>query len=186
MSPAHSSERPALIGAIWAQTGSGIIGEAGTMPWHVPEDLKHFKRVTAGHPVIMGRRTWESFPDKFRPLPGRTNIVLTTNTGSFEQLRAAGAEPAQSLDEALALAARSEGSEEIWIIGGGAVYAQAMEHIDTALVTRLDLQLTGDTTAPQLPDGFEQVLCDPEAGWHTSTSQIRYRFEAWHNRRTSP
>ena len=65
------------LGAIWAQTDAGIIGRDGDMPWYAPEDLAHFKKVTLGAPVIMGRRTWESFPPRFRPLPGRTNIVIS-------------------------------------------------------------------------------------------------------------
>ena len=66
-----------VVGMIWAQTVDGVIGRDGTMPWHLPEDLAHFRRTTQGHPVIMGRRTWESFPEKYRPLPGRTNIVVS-------------------------------------------------------------------------------------------------------------
>ena len=65
------------LGLVWAQARGGVIGKDGGMPWHVPEDLAHFKAVTSGHPVIMGRRTWESFPARFRPLPGRRNIVVT-------------------------------------------------------------------------------------------------------------
>lgn len=186
MSRAHSNEQGTLLGAIWAQADNGVIGDQGSMPWHVPEDLAHFKRVTSGHPVIMGRRTWESFPEKFRPLPGRTNIVLTSQVDSYAQLRAAGASPVPSLEKALALAAQCPGSEEIWIIGGGAVYAQSIDKIDTAVITRLDLEIAGDTKAPQLPAGFDRSVCDPTDGWHTSKSQIRYRFEAWHKRRTLP
>ena len=66
------------MGLVWAQTTAGVIGKDGDMPWHLPEDMKHFTRLTTGHPVIMGRKTWLSFPDKYRPLPGRTNIVVTT------------------------------------------------------------------------------------------------------------
>ena len=69
------------VGMIWAQTPDRVIGRDGTMPWHLPEDLAHFKEHTLGHPVIMGRRTWESFPERFRPLPGRTNIVITSSPG---------------------------------------------------------------------------------------------------------
>ena len=67
------------LGLVWAQARGGVIGKDGGMPWHVPEDLAHFKAVTSGHPVIMGRRTWESFPARFRPLPGRRNIVVTAS-----------------------------------------------------------------------------------------------------------
>src|SRR4051794_21906836 len=69
------------LGLVWAQTTAGVIGKDGDMPWHLPEDMSHFSRLTSGHPVIMGRKTWLSFPDKYRPLPGRTNIVVTTQEG---------------------------------------------------------------------------------------------------------
>lgn len=72
------------LGAIWAQTIDGVIGRNGTMPWHVPEDLKHFQEVTTGKPVIMGRRTWESLPDAYKPLPGRTNIIVSRSVGAVE------------------------------------------------------------------------------------------------------
>ncbi len=71
------ADRP-VIGAIWAQTTNGVIGRDGGMPWSLPEDMAFFRRTTTGHPVIMGRRTWESLPERFRPLPGRTNIVVTS------------------------------------------------------------------------------------------------------------
>ena len=88
------------LGLIWAEARGGVIGKDGGMPWHVPEDLAHFKERTTGHPVIMGRRTWESFPERFRPLPDRRNIVVTTDA----EWAADGAERASSLDEALAQA----------------------------------------------------------------------------------
>lgn len=72
------------LGAIWAQTIDGVIGRDGVMPWHVPEDLAHFKEATAGKPVIMGRRTWESLPDTYKPLPGRTNIVVSRSVDTVE------------------------------------------------------------------------------------------------------
>ena len=88
------------LGLIWAQARGGVIGKDGGMPWHVPEDLAHFREVTTGAPVIMGRRTWESFPSRFRPLPGRRNIVVTHSDSWANE----GAERAPSLDAALELA----------------------------------------------------------------------------------
>ncbi|MDO4255585.1 MAG: dihydrofolate reductase [Kocuria sp.] len=79
---AHDTSRSPLIGGIWAQTPGGVIGVDGGIPWHLPEDLKFFARTTIGHPVVMGRRTWESFPERFRPLPGRPNIVVTSRPES--------------------------------------------------------------------------------------------------------
>ena len=87
------------LGAIWAQTIDGVIGRNGVMPWHVPEDLQHFQEVTTGKPVIMGRRTWESLPGTYKPLPGRTNIVVSRSVGTVEARD--GAIWAPSLDAAL-------------------------------------------------------------------------------------
>ncbi|WP_296192051.1 dihydrofolate reductase [uncultured Microbacterium sp.] len=158
------------IGLIWAQAHDGVIGARGAMPWHVPEDLAHFKQITLGHPVVMGRRTWESFPERFRPLPGRRNIVVTRDAGWI----ADGAERAGSLDEALSLASET-GAEVAWIIGGGQLYAEAIARADVLEVTELDLTVAGDTHAPA-PDGFDIVARDPESGWHSSTSGIPFRY----------
>jgi hypothetical protein len=108
------------IAMIWGQASSGVIG---TMPWHLPEDFKHFRSLTAGQPVIMGRRTWDSLPEKSRPLPGRTNIVITGQRG----WAAAGALRASNLSHALELGAGVAGpNDRLWIIGGGRVYNEAM------------------------------------------------------------
>lgn len=177
--PRHQSARGLTIGAIWAQAHNGIIGASGSMPWHVPEDLAHFKRITAGHPVIMGRNTWDSFPAKFRPLPGRSNIVLTSKSETHEELRLAGAIPASSLAQGLELAKQSTGGDEIWIIGGGKVYAEALDLLDVAIITRLDVAPDGDTKAPELTKDFVLATADPTTEFHTSSSGIGYRFESW-------
>ena len=96
-STASTSARPPFVGMIWAQSRAGIIGDGATTPWHLPEDLQHFKTTTMGAPVIMGRRTWDSLNPKFRPLPGRRNIVLSRSVSDFP-----GAESATSLEAALA------------------------------------------------------------------------------------
>lgn len=153
------------VGLIWAEAHGGVIGAAGGMPWHVPEDLAHFREVTMGAPVIMGRRTWESFPDRFRPLPGRRNIVVTrTHHGHVP-----GAETAESLDAALRLAG---GADEVWVIGGGQLYRTAIDVADVLEVTELDLDVEGDTRAPSR-DGWRVADAGP---WLTSTSGVRYRF----------
>src|SRR4051794_21120002 len=105
------------IRLVWAQSANGIIGAGGEMPWHVPEDLAHFKHVTAGRPVIMGRRTWDSLPERFRPLVGRRNIVVTRQ----QQFAAEGVEVAHSVEDALALAADDDGI--VWVIGGAEIFA---------------------------------------------------------------
>lgn len=156
------------IGLIWAEARGGVIGAAGGMPWHVPEDLAHFKRVTLGAPVIMGRRTWESFPEQFRPLPGRRNIVVTRN----RSWRGDGGERASSLEAARALV---DGEDQAWVIGGGMLYREAIAHADVLIVTELDLEVEGDTRAPDRT-GFDVISTDPPDGWHLSRSGIGYRF----------
>jgi len=155
------------LGLIWAEAHGGVIGAAGGMPWHVPEDLAHFKEVTLGAPVVMGRRTWESFPERFRPLPGRRNIVVTRD----EAWDASGAERAASLDDALRLAS-SEDAETVWIIGGGQLYREAVARADVLEVTELDLDVEGDTHAPAR-DGWH---AEAQGDWLTSRTGIRYRF----------
>lgn len=155
------------VGLVWAEADGGVIGADGGMPWHVPEDLAHFKEVTLGAAVVMGRRTWESFPERFRPLPGRRNIVVTRTEG----WSAEGAEAAASLTDALALA----GDGRVWVIGGGALFREAVDGADLLEVTELDLDVPGDTFAPSRA-GWSVRASDPEHGWHTSSRGIRYRF----------
>ncbi len=162
----------ARIGLIWAEAAGGVIGAAGGMPWHVPEDLAHFKAVTAGGPVVMGRKTWESLPERFRPLPGRRNIVVTRN----ESWADAGAERASSLEEALAMADAAAGDTDwIWVIGGGQLFRESIDRADRLEVTELDTRVDGDTFAPDRV-GLRLVAAEPLTGWATSRSGIRYRF----------
>jgi len=163
-----------VVGLIWAQTEDGVIGRDGSIPWYVPEDLAHFKATTAGHPVIMGRRTWESFPDRFRPLPERTNIVIS---GSVTDLP--GAVVVRSLEAALETARSAPGAEEIWVIGGGRVYADAMPHANAALVTVVESAEGGDTLAPTLGTEWALAALTPETGWLESTEGTRYRISLW-------
>lgn len=162
------------VGLIWAESDGGIIGSDGVMPWHLPEDQAHFKAVTTGSPVLMGRKTWESLPARFRPLPGRRNIVVTRNP----QWGAEGAEVAHSLDAALELAAASDTEVDatIWVIGGAQLYSSAMNRADTLEVTEIRAQFDGDTTAPVIGEEWQQVGVDPDAGWHTSAAGLHYRF----------
>lgn len=153
--------------AIWAQARSGAIGAGGGMPWHLPEDLAYFKRVTLGAPVVMGRRTWESFPPRFRPLPGRENIVVTRDAG----YDAPGAVLAPSLEAAVALA--GESSADPWIIGGASVYAEAMPSVDELWVTEIDLDVEADAFAPEIGPQWRQTA---PAEWLTSSDGVRYRF----------
>lgn len=168
---------------IWAQARHRVIGSGGQMPWHVPEDLAHFRKQTRGCPVIMGRKTWDSLPERFRPLPGRTNIVITGDPDRAGELSAAGARTASSLEEAVKLAEEpAKGTGQIWILGGGAIYAEAVAKglATHAEVTKLDIETGGDTYAPRLdPRDWELTAAEPQKGWATSESGIGYRFETY-------
>lgn len=174
-----TSER---LGMIWAEAANRVIGKDGAMPWQLPEDMAHFKRTTLGHPVIMGRKTWESFPEKYRPLTGRTNIVITRDASAHAGLSAAGATPVGSPEEALAAARRSEGAGEIWIIGGGEIYAMLAPQADLAIVTVINASPEGDTTAPELGAAWAKAVSEPDTGWLTSANGTEYRIEAWERR----
>lgn len=178
--PSGTAEReasrpaPVSLGLVWAQAGGGVIGRDGGMPWHVPEDLAHFKAVTLGAPVVMGRKTWDSLNPRYRPLPGRRNIVVTRQNDWAEE----GAERAGSLDEALALAADVD---RVWVIGGGQLFAEAIDRADVLEVTELVhpdgfAPEPGDVVAPVVPPGFSVVAADPADGTHTSRTGIQYRF----------
>ena len=141
---------PPKIGLIWAQARRRVIGQGGVMPWHLPEDLAHFKRTTLSHPVIMGRKTWDSIPPRFRPLPGRTNIVVTRQADWNEN----GAQRSSSLREALQ---KCENAAQAWIIGGAQIYAQALPLADEVVVTEIDADFDGDAFAPALGPEWREV-----------------------------
>lgn len=128
------------ISLIVAVAQNGIIGTGGTMPWHITEDFAHFKAVTLGHSVIMGRKTYESIG---RPLPRRRNIVITRNS----ELSIEGCEMATSLEGALAMC---EGEEEVFIIGGGEIYRQAMPLAHKLYITHVGISAEGDTRFPEI------------------------------------
>lgn len=143
-----------MIAAIGARTRA--IGKDNDLLWHIPEDAKHFKDITMGHPVIMGRRTWESIPEKFRPLPGRANIVVSRD-GSYQAKDAA---VVTSLDAALAAAASAVGSDEIFIVGGGQLYTEALPRADRLYLTLIDDDAEGDTFFPEYEKEFAKVISD--------------------------
>lgn len=147
---------------IWAQAEGGVIGVDGGMPWSVPEDLAHFRQVTGDSAVVMGRRTWDSLPERFRPLPGRENIVITRQ----QDWAADGARRASGLADAV------RGRERIWVIGGAEIYRQAIADADRLEVTELELTVEGDAFAPSTA-GWRLV---DEGEWQTSRTGIRYRF----------
>lgn len=128
---------------IYARARNNVIGVNGDLPWHLPEDLAHFKRTTLGQPVIMGRITWESIPEKFRPLPGRTNVVVSRQT----EFEASGAQVVASLQAAMDLFSPDQ---VVWLIGGAQLYAQAMPYAQQLVVTEIDADFQGDAWAPDL------------------------------------
>ncbi len=150
---------------ILARAANGVIGRDNRMPWHLPEDLAHFKRTTLGCPVVMGRKTWDSLPPRFRPLPGRLNIVLSRDTA----WQAEGAQRAASLDEALSLCA---GQPDVWVIGGAQIYAQALDRASTAVVTEIDREFEGDAHAPV----FGPEWTEAKRETHVSADGLPYAF----------
>ena len=168
------------IRAVWAQARGGVIGDGVGMPWHVPEDLRFFREVTLGRPVVMGRRTWESIPQRFRPLPGRGNIVCTRDPGWSDD----GCEAVGSVEAALAA-----GGPDTAVIGGGAVYASAFAvtgalAVTECLVTEIDADAPGDVLAPSLTPGWECAetgdwITDPRSRVDGHTGPVRHRHTVW-------
>ncbi len=142
--------RVALIAAV---ARHGVIGHANRLPWRLPEDGRHFRTQTLGCPVVMGRRTWESLPERFRPLPGRTNIVVTRHPG----WAAPGAVVAHDLDDALAAAAAAlptdatNAAPRVFVIGGAGLYAAALPRADELVLTEIDADFAGDAHFPVWP-----------------------------------
>jgi dihydrofolate reductase len=159
---------------IFARAANGAIGKNGTMPWHLPEDLTHFKRTTLGAPVIMGRKTWESLPPRFRPLPGRTNVVVTRQ----RDWQAEGTRVAHALDEALQLCGDAP---DAWIIGGAEIYAQALPLASTAVVTEIEAEFEGDAFAPVFGPGWLEQSRER----HVAASGLAYSFVTYRNTRAS-
>jgi len=142
---------------------NGVIGDGLTMPWHLSEDLKFFKRTTMGHPMVMGRRTFDSMG----ALPGRRSIVITRQTG----WSAPGVEVAHSLPEALALVA---GAEQVFVVGGGEVYRQAMAYAARLLVTEVDQSPDGSVTFPPIdPVDWVETARDEHPGYAWVTYERR-------------
>lgn len=154
------------LNLIWAQSSSGVIGRDNGIPWQVPEDMARFKELTMGHTVVMGRHTWESLPEKFRPLPGRRNVVLTRQVGYL----ADGAEVFQSLEDVPL--------EDAWVIGGSQIYGLALPLATRCEVTEVDIDLRmedEDALAPVLDESWTGT----EGHWQDSSSGLRYRFYSY-------
>lgn len=151
-----------MIGLIWAQASNGVIGRDNAIPWHIPEDMKHFRETTAGAAVLMGRRTWESLPPRFRPLPGRRNLVLSRTPQE-------GAETFGSIEKALA-----DVTGDVWVMGGSAVYAAALPFADRIEVTEIREVFEGDTYAPKVDRTPVTV-----GEWQESNSGLHFRFVSY-------
>lgn len=158
---------------IYARAANGVIGINGQLPWHLPEDLAHFKRTTLGCPVIMGRKTWDSLPPKFRPLPGRTNVVVTRQ----EEWSEIGSQRASDMRSALQIC---EHSADVWVIGGAQLYALAEPMAHTAVVTEIEQDFEGDAFAPTLGTAWQETARER----HVAASGLPFSFVTY--TRTSP
>lgn len=149
---------------IAAVARNGVIGKDNQLLWNIPEDMAHFRKLTAGHAVLMGRKTWESLPERFRPLPGRRNIVISRQADYV----APGAELADTLEKGLAMASTAD---QLFVIGGAQIYAQALAHATRVEITEVDLSPEGDASFPSL-EGWQST---GDAAWQESSGG-RYRF----------
>lgn len=158
--------RPKII-IIAAVAKNGVIGKDNKLPWHLPEDLKHFKALTMGHPMIMGRKTWESLPGR---LPGRPHIVVTRDTN----YQAVGATVAHSLDHAIQCAQSQPGGDTVFIIGGADIFQQALDRAQCIELTEIEADLEGDVWFPDFP----------RQAWNVTTGEVQdsgnYRFRFVH------
>lgn len=153
-----------MISIIVAVSENNVIGKRGTLPWYIPEDLKRFRSLTTGHPIIMGRKTHESIG---KPLPNRTNIIITRDL----EYKSKGCIVVNSLEEALEKAKTSEGSDEIFIIGGGEIYSQAMDKTDKIYLTFIKGNLDGDVYFPDYSAFKNRKKVD-----EGETDQYKYEF----------
>lgn len=161
------------VGLVWAQAHHRVIGRDGVLPWHLPEDMAHFRDLTRGTTVVMGRRTWDSLPERYRPLPGRRNVVLSRRG----TVLSGDAMLCGSLREALR-AARGP----VWVIGGAQVYSEALPLADLLAITEVDLTVDGDTYAPVIGPQWQPIDRGPDGDWRTSTSGPRFRFRNYRRR----
>ncbi|MCU0814158.1 MAG: dihydrofolate reductase [Burkholderiaceae bacterium] len=158
--------RPATVAVIAAVARNGAIGRDNDLLWRDPQDMAHFRAVTMGCPVVMGRRTWDSLPARFRPLPGRRNVVVTRNAAWHDD----GAEAAASLPEALALLADAP---KVFVIGGAQLYALSLPRADELVLTEIDADFDGDAHFPPWNrDDFDELAREPR----TATDGTRFAF----------
>ena len=154
------------ISFVVARARNGVIGKDNAIPWRIPEDMRRFKAITMGKPLVMGRKTWDSLPKK--PLPGRTNIVVTRD----KNFTAEGAVVVHSVDDAIARA-ETENPDEIAVIGGAEIYAALLPRATRIHLTEVDADIEGDTTMPGV-DSREWRELDREV--HTTPDGLRYAY----------
>jgi len=158
-----------MITLIAAVADNRVIGVDGDLPWRLPDDLKFFSETTRGHHVLMGRKNFDSIPKKFRPLPGRPNIVVTRNQAFNE----AGVIVAHSLEEGIAKA-KAAGEEELFIIGGGEIYRQTMDQAERLVITHVHASPKGETHFPVID---EKVWEKKVISFHPKDDVHNYSFE---------
>lgn len=158
-----------IISAIAAVAENGVIGKDGKLPWNLPSDMKFFQRTTLNHHVISGRKSYESIAPKFRPLRNRVNIVVTHD----KKYEAPGAIVCHSLDEALRIAEESD-DKEVFLIGGGQLYAEAFNKgiVDRVYLTTVHATIEGDTFFPDMGKGWKKVWSEK----HKADEQHKYAF----------
>jgi dihydrofolate reductase len=157
------------VSIIVAVAENGVIGRGGQLPWHLADDLRRFKRLTMGHTIVMGRKTWESIG---RPLPGRRMVVISRQAG----YRADGVDVVASLDAAMEVAAAA-GDEELFIIGGAEVYRQALPRADRLYLTRVHAAVEGDARFPDFELGEWRLI---ESERHAASDQNDHPFTFEH------
>lgn len=160
------TSNPPRLSLIAAVTPSRGIGKDNSLLWHEPLDQQHFRRVTMGHPVLMGRKTWDSLPERFRPLPGRKNIVMTRNP----RWQAPGAVVATSLDDALRF---TVDSERIFVIGGAEIYALTLAHADELILTEIEQEFPCDA---YFPAWDRSTFKEHARECHTSVHGVKFSF----------
>jgi dihydrofolate reductase len=145
------------------------LGDKGDLLWKIPEDLKRFRDLTRGHPVVMGRKTWESLPENVRPLPGRVNFVVTRQ----HDYEAHGATVVANLDTALSAAELAPGGEEVFVIGGGEIYTAALPRADKLYMTLIDAEKPADAFFPEYEKEFSKETFREE---HVTPEGTPYRW----------
>lgn len=155
------------VNLIFARASNGVIGKDNKLPWHLPEDMAHFRKLTSGAPVIMGRKTWDSLPPKFRPLPNRVNLVVTRQADWLAE----GAVRVGSLPDAIAHC-KQLAAPEVWVMGGAQIYEESVPLAQRAIVTEIHQDFDGDAFAPKFGSDWHETARES----YTSTNGLQFSF----------